>query len=789
MRNITNTITLPSLNGGLNMSDPPYLIADNQSPDMLNVWYKNNTLSKRPGQVVALAFNETVHRISNVYNGFRVVHAGDKLYKWNETGIRNYKGALDFVDNIYPAPPVWLTLAVGDYFIASKAGQIGEESYSAGDKAVYADQIITTEVVVTADEGKITKPGSAAIKVTASGIEGSPLSFSIPAEEDDTAAVIAAKIRTALSENTALSLLYTVGGTDASITLKKTVPDIYDNSLNIIIDNEACGEIEKKAEADETIICHNALKEIPLSDAGLKIKDVPGVFIELGDMLYYIDGAQIWRITPEFIASTVVPYDPVVMINCKPDLSVSTDNEAFNLIGSGFTVKYNGDNESIVFKLPLKNLDTSAVKVVVDGNDIAGLSASQIGEDVTVTFDEAPSPGTNNVWITAYKTQYEKNAAGQDDVSRPLKNRILKCKLGMAYGGESSGLFGGTRVFLSGNPEYPLRYWRSDLGAQGAGMAYFPDTSEELLDQNPEPITAMAKMANQLVIFKTNSIFAVGYNFDGKDAYYPVAECQSSIGCDMPGSVQLIDNRLVFGNTRHGIMMLISTSGALENNVKPLSANINAQLLKERGLAGACSADFGRYYWLCVNGCVYLWDYDTTPYYNYADYDMAQKRLAWYKFDNISASEFVSDTALHYTKGKNIVKFVTERNDFGEAINGYFKTKAFDLGKPQVYKMFKNVYPSFSSDGDVKAIVWVGNEKKVNVKEKVFNFKTFEWDQFNWSTLGWGAVKFAETYFMKTNMHSEFIQLTIKSGERHRGLGLTGIRVEYAETKPTRRIR
>lgn len=788
MRNSISTITLPSLNGGLNTSEPPYLIADNQSPDMLNVWYKNNTLSKRPGQAVALTFNANVHRISNVFNGCRVVHAGTKLYKWNEAGTKNYKGAFDPKTG-YPPPPVWLAVAVGDYFTATAAGQVGGESYSAGDKAVYADQIITATVIVTADEGKITAADNISVVVTAANIEGSPLSFDIPVVKDDTSPTIAAKIRSALSADTALTFRYTVGGEGASITLKKTVPDVYDNTFNISITRGTCPELEEKPAADVTIICHNALKEIPVSDVGLNIQDKPGLFVELGDMLYYIDGVQIWRITSDFIASAVVPYNPVVMINCRPDLSASMDNEAFNLIGAGFTVKYNGDGTSKTYKLPLTKLDSATVRVVVNGNDVTADVEPNTEGNATVTFDPAPPAGTNNVWITAYKTQYEKTPAGQDDTSRPLRNRILKCTLGMAYGGESSGLFGGTRVFLSGNPEYPLRYWRSDLGGQGAGMAYFPDTSEEPLDQNPEPITAMAKMANQLVIFKTNSIFAVGYNFDGKDAYYPAAECQSTIGCDMPGSVQLVDNRLVFGNTRRGIMMLISTSGALENNVKPLSANVNAQLLKERGLEDACSADFDRYYWLCVNGYVYLWDYDTTPYYNYADYDVAQKRLAWYKFNNINASEFVSDTALYYERGVNVIKFLTERNDFGAAINGYFKTKAFDLGKPQVYKMFKNVYPSFSSDGDVMANVLVGDEKKENVIEKEFNFKTFDWDRFNWGTFGWGAVKFAETFFVKTNMQSEFIQITIKSDEKDRGLGLTGIRVDYVETKPTRRVR
>jgi hypothetical protein len=537
-----------------------------------------------------------------------------------------------------------------------------------------------------------------------------------------------------------------------------------------------------------------------------EIRNSKGLFIDFGDDVYYIDGAQIWRIGPDFSVSAVSPYIPVVMINCKPDLSSSSDKDAFNLLGPGFTVKYNGDgiynngtcvSGSTVYKLPLTGLDvdteTNKLEVYIDEQKKIPVTDYAVVRDIpdhaTVTFSTPPPAGTNNVCITAYKTLYEKNYLGQDDTSRPFRNRILKCMLGMAYGGESAGLFGGTRVFVAGNPEYPFHYWRSDLGGQGAGMSYFPDTSEELLDQNPERITAMAKMANQLVIFKTDSIFAVGYNFDGKDAYYPVAECQSTIGCDMPGSIQLIDNRLEFGNTRHGIMILISTSGTLENNVKPLSANINAQLLRESNLKEACSADFERYYWLCVNGYVYLWDYDTTPYYNYADYDVAQKRLAWYKFNNINASEFVSDTALYYAKGANIVKFVTERNDFGTAINGYFKTKAFDLGKPQIYKMFKSVYPSFSSNGDVKAIVCVGDEEKENVKEKEFNYKTLEWDQFNWGTFGWGSVKFAETFYMKTNMNSEFIQITVKSDEIDRGLGLTGIRIDYAESKTTRRIR
>ena len=37
-------ITLPDMSGGLNTRDPEYEIADNQSPDMLNLWFKDKAL-------------------------------------------------------------------------------------------------------------------------------------------------------------------------------------------------------------------------------------------------------------------------------------------------------------------------------------------------------------------------------------------------------------------------------------------------------------------------------------------------------------------------------------------------------------------------------------------------------------------------------------------------------------------------------------------------------------------------------------------------------------------------
>ena len=602
-------IALPEISGGLNTRDPQYAIADNQSPDMLNLWFKNKALSKREGQTLVVGgLDGRVYRISDEYNGAYAVHAGTKLYQWD------------------------------------------------GDQ---------TAVVI--------KTG---------------------------------------------------------------------------------------------------------------IADTKGIFVEFGDRLFYIDGAEIWEINDDYSVAPVVPYAPTVMINTTPDLSDSDDCEAYNLIGAGFTVKYNGNGATAVYCLPQTGLDAAAVEVSVDAVDLSEGTHFTVDRTAgTVNFGGgtdphgAPAAGTSNVWITAYKT-----IAGS-------KNKIAGCRMAIRFGGESGGVVGGTRVFMMGNPDYPYTFWRSDLGLNVSyGMAYFPDTAEELLDQNSEPITAAVKMQGRMIIFKQNSIFSVGYAFDGEDVYYPVTECHSSIGCDVPGSVQLIDNTVVFANTRGGIYILIGYDNNMENIVKPLSANINGLLLKESGLPDACSCDYEQYYWLCTGGSVYLWDYGTAPYYNYADYDKAQRRLAWYRFDNISAYDFHAGDGLWYGGDNGIVKFTKNKNDFNEAYTAYFLSKSFDLGNPDEKKTFMYVYPSFSGDGNVKATVTVGNEERDDYMSRSFDIRSFGWDDFNWAAFTWHIIKYAKTYAIRLGMRrSAYIQIKVSNDEKDRGFGLSGLRMTYFVNRKKKR--
>ena len=95
-------------------------------------------------------------------------------------------------------------------------------------------QVETATIVAAAGA---TSSGNLAVTVTAAGVTGSPLAIPVALVTgvDTTASLIGAKVRTALGANTALTALYTVGGSGANITLTRTVAANNDATLNIAV--------------------------------------------------------------------------------------------------------------------------------------------------------------------------------------------------------------------------------------------------------------------------------------------------------------------------------------------------------------------------------------------------------------------------------------------------------------------------------------------------------------------------------------------------------------------------
>jgi hypothetical protein len=95
--------------------------------------------------------------------------------------------------------------------------------------------------------GTITASGNATVIVTGDDIVGSPLTVSVAVLNADTASAWAQKVRTALGAVSAITSLYTVGGSTTAISLTRIVKRYNDSTLNISLANGTCTGITTAA--------------------------------------------------------------------------------------------------------------------------------------------------------------------------------------------------------------------------------------------------------------------------------------------------------------------------------------------------------------------------------------------------------------------------------------------------------------------------------------------------------------------------------------------------------------
>ena len=518
-----------------------------------------------------------------------------------------------------------------------------------------------------------------------------------------------------------------------------------------------------------------------------------GTFFVFNKMLYFLsqdiylqyDGTE-WK--------EVEPYIPDILIVCNPD---GTGGEVtdynYNSIGAGFRVGFNGDGTSTVYHLPQQKdddgnvipMDATPVKVLIgdaeykEDDPSPGFTVDR--NAYTVTFTTAPAQGTDNVFITGYVTNTK------------YKERIFKCKYAASYGGNNN-----SHLFLAGNGE--STYYYSDV----FDASYFPEMNYAVIGSTEDDITGFGLQYNVLIIFKPTEVFSVGYSFskDTNGAERMILSSQpvnNEVGCDMPYTIQYIDNRLTWGNTVYGICTLCSTAILDERNVRVVSRNINGGerepgLLAESNLADAIALDYDGKYIVFVNNDAYMWDYTNAPFSESTRYsvDEMAKATAWYKWTNIGKGAAVTvgivirDKA-YFTAGKKIISFNNELNDFGtDAIEACYQTPMFDFQAFQALKTIKTAF--FEVRGDTATKIHVtyltDEDPEGEADPEDIEIPSILWGSFAWNTFGWSVMQYARTFARKCSVKKVMLfGALLENSEINRDMSLSGIKFKYTVVK------
>ncbi|WP_368658677.1 hypothetical protein AB3Z07_05095 [Metabacillus halosaccharovorans] len=481
----------------------------------------------------------------------------------------------------------------------------------------------------------------------------------------------------------------------------------------------------------------------------------PVHFFVVGTDLFIMDGVKIMFYSGAIHADlSANAYIPTITISNLP-VGGGEPYEDFNLIGNGFSELYSGDGISTEYQLSLKGLDNILVEAVIDGSSSSimegnGLTVNR--ETGKVTFTTAPTKGTNNVKITAFKSFPE------------FVSRIYNCTQSVLYGGAND-----TRVFLTGNPDFPNYIWRSGLYEP----TYFPENGFYKVGDDNEKVMGFSKQYDTLIIEKEFSKWNMQFELNEGVPSFPIKPLNNNVGTIAKQSVQLVDNSPI-SLSKNGVYILVSSNVRDERNVQHVSEVVDRRLLNESNLDKAISIDYNKKYWLALNGRVYIYDYQINE---------------WFMYDNIHPSCFLEKDGYLYF-GSNTDGLVyrfkksTESdayNDDGQAINAYWYSKLINFGAFERNKLVKRIFYSLLPGARTSCNLYIRTDKKGERlidthRMDSFGFWLFDFSKFSFET---SDIPQSIAKKIKEKKITHF-QLKVENKELDESLGINSIGLKHA---------
>lgn len=335
----------------------------------------------------------------------------------------------------------------------------------------------------------------------------------------------------------------------------------------------------------------------------------------------------------------------------------------------------------------------------------------------STNYDGIPAAAaSNNITVTAY-------ADGIGSAERERIGQMTRC---CWFGGDRSGLAGGTRLFVCGNPEKPnLIHW-SDVNKP----LYFPENNYAYVGDSSQPVTGFGKQGDLLMIFKESEIYAAQYvagqSYTAEDvengkvvdvaaaaAQFPLTPIHPTIGCDCPDTIRLVNNRLCWADSQGYVYMLPTVNQYNERVVREISDNIRRALVTHTKAewAGAKACEYCGHYLLTVGRRAYLLETNNSSYASYTYYakeTTAQRLLPWYIWEFPAAPLALAGDRerLRLIQGGYAYTLAGD-TDNGSAIHSRFVTKLFNFGRPQAGKGIHQIYLTMADAGCTARVSYI----------------------------------------------------------------------------------
>ena len=230
---------------------------------------------------------------------------------------------------------------------------------------------VQAQVETATAAGSITAAGTVSVTVTGAGITGSPLVIPVTVAIGDTAAAWAGKVTTALQGTAAITALYTVTNSTATIVLTRITKGVNDGTLNVALANGTATGVTAAATSANT----NA-----------------NVVSNINRTVKLLGGTLINKVGGNLTVSGPTP--PLATGNNPTTILVPGNTTAIVTSTAGQSVNFT----NVAFSTRINSATPSAGTLQVDGAVVLTSSTLAVVDDAA-TNASAVAPGTKLVLI------------------------------------------------------------------------------------------------------------------------------------------------------------------------------------------------------------------------------------------------------------------------------------------------------------------------------------------------------------------------------------------------------
>ena len=592
--NPRNAVSISALSGGVNFADALNLVDDNQMTDCKNVWYKDGVLKTRPGIKNLDRFNE------------------------NETADGEDGGDVE----IYSTDIVNFVDGKKHTFVIKKFKQ-SSLNLESGEMEIHR---IDAKVIMLSENGKEKE-----LSVNCNDVWDYEVLYSdMPTKPNGEGLYLALSRR-----------IRTRDYDTNKILAERKIVELYelvDNSFEILEDTEYYSPavlINGKGESYSTL---PAAEQVKYASSSL-FEGYSEFYNVWHDFYFTTDG-----VSTAFVLPSDFGFCKMKIEYTNHRTSQTHKSEVFDTGNPHHPADVEQEFENYVIK---KAQSSKVINIIPkEGKPVLPSSLGFLANNLKIS-------------VKRYMPQQEyENGIGSFDVfySSDLSfdnSNLYGATISTSFGGSAEGIHGGTRIFLSGIKDkinQNMIGW-SDLN----NPTYFSENNNAHVGEGTQSITALKKQDDMLVIFKENELFYTTYvkgeTYTADDviagkvvdvttlsAVFPITQIHSEIGCDLPGSIQLCGNRLVWACKDGHIYSLKSANQYSTTNVAALSALIDQKIsaVPSEDFNAVFSGIHNGHYLLMLGKHVFVLDFDHY-YFNslpsYSDTQKAQRKLVWYYWE------------------------------------------------------------------------------------------------------------------------------------------------------------